>query len=427
MGPGQGYDPSHQPTQYYQPQHTHQPSQHPAYGPVTYYTNAPATQATLNDFESRKRGFEALDQFFGEVRRRQFDPVSYQNVSQRLYELQGLQLPLITQQPVSAIPAYQPVSALAGGGDYGQPDPMQAYSLPPMGNAKTRGDLTSIDQILEQMQATIYENDHNLSQAGVAQPGAQYVAYRTSQSPPGVQLQSSHAHDSGMHQHQGSIASANESAQASTPGLTPPSSAQSYTSGHSPISHHAATPQGQSSGAMYPTLPAHSGMDYSNTTSAPNAATLGSMYEGEDQRRRYSGGMLQRAAPGRRGKGTDEALDASSEGSATPPATAKKGKGKQRKASTQQMVIDPALGGEVAQTPTSERSGEVSKDEADRQSMWVENMRLIEWMRDFVKQRLERGEYIEGGNAADTEMGEADEDKKHEGLYPVLKAVEGEA
>jgi hypothetical protein len=435
MVPGQGYDPNHQPTQYYQPQHNHQAAQHPSYGPVTYYTNAPATQASLNDYESRKRGYEALDSFFGEVRRRQFDPVSYQNVSQRLYELQGLQLPLITQQPVTAIPAYQPVSALAGGGDYGQADPMQQYSLPPMGNAKTRGDLTSIDHILEQMQATIYENDHNLSQAGIAQPGAQYVAYRTSQSPPGVQLQSSHAHDSGMmgqHQHHGSIASANDSVHASTPGLTPPSSAQSYTSGHSPISHHAHTPlQGHTSGAMYPTLPAHSGMDYANT-SATNAATLGSMYEGEDQRRRYSGGMLQRAQPARRTNkaGNDDAMDGSSEGSATPPAAARKAKGKQKKASAQQMVIDPALGGETSKTPTSERSGEVSKEEAERQSMWVENMRLIEWMREFVKKRLENGEFEdENGNQTgemDTEMGETDENKKHEGLYPVLKAVEGE-
>jgi len=238
----------------------------------------------------------------------------------------------------------------------------------------------------------------------------------------------------GQHQHHGSIASANENAQASTPGLTPPSSAHSYTSGHSPISHHAATPlQGPSSNAMYPTLPAHAGMEYGSTTSAPNAATLASMYDGEDQRRRYSGGMLQRAAPGRRMNkaGNEEAMDASSEGSATPPATARKTKSKQRKASTQQMVIDPALGGEAAETPTSQRSGEVSKDEAERQSMWVENMRLIEWMRDFVKQRLQRGEFDENEatgdtGMADTDMDGLDEDKKHEGLYPVLKAVEGE-
>ena len=434
MVPGQGYDPSHQPTQYYQPQHNHQASQHPSYGPVTYYTNGPAAQASLSDYESRKRSYEALDSFFGEVRRRQFDPVSYQNVSQRLYELQGLQLPLITQQPITAIPAYQPVSALAGGGDYGQADPIQQYSLPPMGNAKTRGDLTSIDQILEQMQATIYDNDHNLGLAGINQQG-HFVSHRNSQSPPGVQLHSSHAQDGGMmgqHQHHGSIASANDSVHASTPGLTPPSSAQSYTSGHSPISHHAHTPlQAHASGAMYPTLPAHSGMDYANT-SASNAATLGSMYEGEDQRRRYSGATLHRAQPARHTNkvGNEDAMDGSSEGSATPPAAARKAKGKQRKVSAQQMVIDPALGGETSKTPTSERSGEVSKEEAERQSMWVENMRLIEWMREFVKKRLENGDFeggnVDGAGQVDTEMGETDESKRHEGLYPVLKAVESE-
>jgi hypothetical protein len=83
-----------------------------------------------------------------------------------------------------------------------------------------------------------------LSQAGIAQPGAHHVAYHTIQSPPGVQHQSSHTQDGGMisqHQHQSSIASENDSAQASTLGLILPSSAQSYTSGHSPISHRAQT------------------------------------------------------------------------------------------------------------------------------------------------------------------------------------------
>ena len=423
MQPGPGYDGHQQSNQYYQPQHQ-VAGQHPGYGPVTYYTNAPATQATLGgDYESRKRGMDALDNFFGQVKNRQIDISNYQGVSQRLFELQGLQLPLITQQPVSAIPAYQPVSAMAGG-DYGHGEPMQAYSLPPMGNAKTRGDLTSIDQILEQMQATIYENDHNLGQARVADP---YIAYRTSQSPPGIQLQSSHAQNVMAHQHQGSIGGASDGG---TPGLTP-SSAHSYTSGHSPISQ-AGTPmqQGPTSGAMYPTLPAQSGIEYNSS----NAATLGMNYD-EEHRRRYSGGRLQRAAPGP--KATEgSAMDVSSEGSATPPASARKlrAKAASAKAKAQQaMAIDPALGGEV-QTPTSANSGEVSKEEAERQSMWVENMRLIEWMREFIKKRLDAGQYEEAENKEneDIEMklegGEQKVDEeKHEGLYPVLKAVEGEA
>ena len=182
---------------------------------------------------------------------------------------------------------------------------------------------------------------------------------------------------------------------------------------------------------MYPTLPAHSGMGYANT-SVPNAATLGSMYEGEDQRRRYSGGMLQRAQPARRTNkaSNEEIMEGSSEGSATPPAAARKTKGRPKKVSAQQMVIDPALGGETSKTLISDRSGEMSKEEAERQSMWVENMRLIEWMREFVKKRLENGDFEDDNSnhtaGVDTEMGDIDENKKHEGLYPIIKAVEGE-
>jgi hypothetical protein len=387
-----------------------QTGQHPGYGPVTYY-NAPAPQATY-DFETRKRGYDALDQFFGQVKRREFDPINYQNVSRRLFELQGLQLPQIIPSSLG-IPAYQPVAI---GGGYEHADPIQSYSLPPMGNAKTRGDLTSIDQILEQMQATIYENDTHLAQSGVAQPGASYVSYRTSSSSPPSQLPSgaSHSTPSSMlqHQHQGSIASSTDTA--STPGLTPPSSAQSYTSGQSPLQGHSAP----SANAMYPNLPSNaSDMAYA----AANAATLNGIYD-NDERRRYSGGMLQRAAPAKR----DDEMDLGSDGSITPPASvinkaAKKGKGK---VSPKDSVIDPALSGE-ATTPKSEGK------EEDREQVWVQNMRLIEWMRDLIKKKLERGDYDEDGakkaGKEDTEMGgvdEKDDKTDQEQLYPVLRHVE---
>ena len=404
------------PNQYYQPQpqvHGSQDEteemmltrllqgQHPGYGPVSYY---PGPQPQTYDYQRRKEGFDALDQFFGEVKRRQFDPINYQNVTRRLFELQGLQLPLITQQPITSIPAYQPVSALGGGYDHA--DPIQSYSLPPMGNAKTREDLTSIDQILEQMQATIYENDTHLAQAGVAQPGASYVAYQTGNSPTGASLPSTHAHSAGFSRsHQNSVADS-----ASTPGLTPPSSAQSYTSGQSPMTGHAAP----SSGAMYPNLPAGD-MGYHGG----NSATLGGSYDNDDPRRRYSGGMLQRAQPAKDNR----------DGSATPPAAEmnkKAAKGK-KKGSPDESAIDPALSGEV-DTPGSK--GEVSKEEAERQTAWVENMRLIEWMREMIKRKLETAQFDENGvevkpHSDDVEMAGTDEETKkdEERLYPVLEAV----
>ncbi|OAL35719.1 hypothetical protein AYO20_05100 [Fonsecaea nubica] len=417
----QDYTGQHHPNQYYQPHPQVQAGQHPGYGPVTYYSTAPAT---TYDYEARKRGYDALDHFFGQVKRREVDPINFHNVSRRLFELQGLQLPQIIPAAIPT-PAYQPVSV---GGGYGQEDPIQAYSLPPMGNAKTREDLTSIDQILEQMQATIYENDAHLT-AGVAPAGSGYVTYaRSSNSPPtSSHLPSAAAPASAasllQHGHQDSIASATD---ASTPGLTPPSSAQSYTSGQSPLPGHAAP----TSSAMYPTLPASaSDMAYA----AANAATLSGLYESDD-RRRWDGGRLQRAAPGM----VKDEMDIGSDGSVTPPASSanKDPSNSKTKVSPQDSVIDPALASvEGSETP---KSGE-SKDSPDQTEMWVQNMRLIEWMREFIKKKLQSGDY-EDGQGADkdvarkdlTEHHDADmtgteehkEQSEEEQLYPVLRHVE---
>lgn len=339
------------------------------------------------------------------------DPVNFQNVSRRLFELQGLQLPQIIPPAVS-VPAYQPVSV---GGGYEQADPIQAYSLPPMGNAKTRGDLTSIDHILEQMQATIYENDTHLGQTG---QGGGYAPYGTSNSPPSLQLPSTAAHSS--LQHQGQVGNASAADSTSTPGLTPPSSAQSYTSGQSPLQGHANT-----NGAMYPNLPSSaSDMAYA----AANAATLSTIYDNEE-RRRFGGGVLQRANPQRKG---DE-MDVESEGSVTPPAATmnKQAKNKKGKPSPKDSVIDPALSGDAGASKSENK-------EEDREQVWVQNMRLIEWMRDFIKKKLERGDYDEDdaqasdhkSNVIDTNMAGTDEDKDktdQEQLYPVLRHVEESA
>ena len=375
---------------------TSQAGHHPGYGPVTYYGAAP--QAAY-DYETRKRGYDALDAFFNQVKRREFDPASYAAVTRRLFELQGLQLPQIIPSSLG-VPAYQPVSTVGGG--YESADPIQSYSLPPMGSAKTRGDLTSIDQILEQMQTTIYENDAHLAQSG--QPGS-YVAYNTSRasdSPPAL----------GGHHHNPSISGATD---ASTPGLTPDSSAHSYTSGQSPL------PQHNTPSAMYPSLPASSA-DFANT--AANAATLGGIYDDEG-RRRFGGGLLQRAAPSKSEDGMDVER---SEGSATPPAAAMNAKGKQKQESD---VIDPALSGE-ATTPRADRA-------EDAQEEWLQNLRLIEWMREVIKKQLETGTFEDEARevepkleAADIEMAEAGDEveqrkKDEEQLYPVLRHVEADA
>merc|ERR1711939_1158933 len=135
----------------------------------------------------------------------------------------------------------------------------------------------------------------------------------SSNSPPSAQMPSASSNSPTQllqHQHQSSVSTASDAETASTPGLTPPSSAQSYTSGQSPVQGHSA-PNGN---AMYPSLPASSSdMAYA----AANSATLSGMFD-NDERRRYSGGMLQRAAPD---KDKDE-MDIVTDGSVTPPASA---------------------------------------------------------------------------------------------------------
>jgi hypothetical protein len=88
-------------------------------------------------------------------------------------------------------------------------------------------------------------------------------------------------------------------------------------------------------------------------------------------------------------------------------------------------LIDPALSGDAG-TPRSDAG-----KEEDRETTWVQNMRLIEWMRDLIKKRLERGEYDEDDSKnkdpADTEMSGTDEKSAtsdQEQLYPVLRHVE---
>lgn len=375
-----------------------------------YYPHPAASQQL--DFDTRKRGFDGLDQFFGDVKRRGIDPADYNAISRRLYELQGLQLPTIMAQPASAIPAYQPISAM---GSYEHADPIQAYSLPPLGNAKTREDLQSIDNILEQMQSTIYTNDYQLAVGATAHPGVRYAEA----------LSSSRGHTTGLPpQHPGTVVSATDSVTSATPGLTPPSSAQSYTSGQSPVSGHAAP----STNAMYPNLPSNPA-DLANA--AATASTLGSAYDNDEYRRRYGGGMLQKSQPApRRG---EDAMDMDSEGSATPPVAPKQAKGK-KKTTTKDIAIDPALSGEAP--PTRTKDSNQTKD-AQRQTEWMANLKMLEVLRGAIKQLLDHGHLPEdtppagardanAKPAADTNMGGTDDAQDRENLYPVLRAVEAD-
>jgi hypothetical protein len=269
----------------------------------------------------------------------------------------------------------------AGGSAHGPYQ--QHYALPPMPNIRTKNDLVQIDQILEQMQSTVYENSNTAAAAGVHQPGAHYLPlnFRHSQSPPhsaAPAQQSAVAANAYSAAHAASPLTAVSSTHSNgTPAVTPPSSSLSYTSGHSPgasssgmspTSRHSST-----TSALYPTLPAvTSGYPGQSATS-----TLGPSFD-SDPRRRYSGGMLQRASAGSR-----PIVDR--ETSATPKAYE----------SAVSSVSSPSAESEASATENRE-------DQA--YEAWLENVRVIEYLREYVIDRLKRREYEADSPASSDSM-----------------------
>ncbi|KAF2405078.1 hypothetical protein EJ06DRAFT_502029 [Trichodelitschia bisporula] len=405
------------------------PQQGSAYGPVYYAVSQP--QNSNAEYELRKRAaFDALNEFFGDAKRRAIDPTTYYDVGHRLMALQNVQLPIL--------------NGYAGGvSDYGSAGPAVAsapapllqpqYSLP-LPNLRTKSDLVNIDQFLEQLQSTVYENSSQAAAAGVAQPGTHYVHsgvnYRTSHSPP-------HHHPSSNPHSGHATAVATTQGNTETPALTPASSVMSYHSGHSPSSVHSThtiSPP-RPMGTMYPTLPAVSAMSdvsgtYASTSSAPPSG-LATSFD-PDARRRYSGGILQKEAPAER-MDLDDSRPSSRDTDATT--TAKTAKMSVRSPSLRN--VDPAL-----RSPGMQSEGSEENPDLDRaQEAWVENVRIIEALRQFIKELMARGEYAndmdsgDGSRAATPQSAAADAERRRQleeeseakSLYPVLREVQGGA
>ncbi|KAJ6093214.1 hypothetical protein N7486_008503 [Penicillium sp. IBT 16267x] len=388
--PNQAY--AHGAPQYYQTHAAPPPPANPhSYGNVYYALSQGQDGAPSYD---RKRGYDALNEFFGDLKRRQFDPNSYAAVGQRLSGLQALQLPILN----GSVPEYQPMPtgvAVGGGGGY-SPGGSQApaYHLPPMSNVRTKNDLINIDQFLEQMQNTIYESDENVAAAGVAQPGAHYVQpgmhYRATHSPP-TQLPPSHVSATTsapmMQAHSPSVG---------TPALTPPSSAQSYTSNRSPVSlhNHRVSPPHESGAGMYPRLPSASmsdsmGAGYPTSSGAAPPSTLGAF--DNDDRRRYTGGTLQRARPAERevdDSQMDTARDSKADGQRTPT---------KERMNISESLIDPALSSDSPDPDqeAAQRTAQAATEVAERDVnvAWVEKVRLLENLRRLVSELLEAGQF----------------------------------
>ncbi|KAF2845854.1 pH-response transcription factor-like protein pacC/RIM101 [Plenodomus tracheiphilus IPT5] len=384
------------------------PPQNSAYGPVYYAVNQ--SQQLNNDYEIRKRAaYDALNEFFGDAKRRAIDPTTYYDVGQRLMGLQGVQLPVLGG-------GYQG----AGMGEYGghggtmvaqaQHPPMHhPYSLP-LPNLRTKSDLLNIDQFLEQLQSTVYENPNHAAAAGVHHPGTYIptgVGYRSSNSPPGLSSSQSHS----------SHATAIGSTSAETPALTPASSVMSYGSQHSPGAAHSASnvsPTSRSSiGSMYPTLPSVSAM--SDMSAAAPSSGLAPAFDA-DGRRRFSGNLLQKAAPDRRGS---DSMDMSDDGQ-SPKDSEDNLHHNVNQLAIHSPKVDPALRSPSVVSSTATETGDSS------QQSWVENIRVIERLKEWIRGRLDAQDYLSDDEDGDVKHGHErrmSDDDAHN-LYPVLRAVQ---
>ncbi|KAF2139604.1 uncharacterized protein K452DRAFT_62769 [Aplosporella prunicola CBS 121167] len=392
-----------------------------AYGPVYYQVNNP--NPMHSDYASREATkaliHQTLNEFFYDVKRRAIDPTSYYDVGQRLVSIQG-QLPLLSGYGGE----YQSAPAMVSPTGQG-PSPQHHYSLPmPMSSLRTKTDLMDIDKALETLQTTIYENPQQVAAAGAGQPGAHYIHsglnYRSSNSPPGAhttQPQTSHA----------TALAPPPAPQNETPALTPASSVMSYTAGQSPGSVNSSntiSPVTRPNISMYPTLPSVSAMsdstgNYTATSSAPNLAPFDS-----DGRRRWSGNQLQKARP----SSDENAMDISEDN--TTPGASRRGsadrdglpKDVNRLALASPTPLDPSLRSPGDQ---SEASAEQVTDRDNE--AWVQNMRMIEELRAFIKERLEHGEFeVDATKVEEHEHHHSGPSMSEEerSLYPVLRAVQ---
>ncbi|KAK4157227.1 hypothetical protein C8A00DRAFT_29788 [Chaetomidium leptoderma] len=336
----------------YYPQHQQAPQQ--AYHAPMYYqppmggsrTDYIGHQAAASFNDSSRKHADSLNEFFGNVKRAQIDPRSYNQIGRSLMPIHsslgmhaggGLATEYMPQAPHTL-----------GVGNASQGPLTQHYYLPPMPSVRTKEDLQQIDNMLEQMQATIYENSGS--------PNSHYAPVDMRHSPAYATRPAVDPYAVTGAQVMSPLSAPTHSA-GGTPAVTPPSSNMSYTSGHSPTASSAGLSPSSRAGSTsvsYPNLPSRPNLPF------PSAAGLGSSFAHNE--RRLSGGMLQSASGARR------------DGDRTPTP----------KASDGAAVSSP--------------SEESEAGEGESYDDWLQHMRTIENLRSYVRHRLERHEYDEGSD-----------------------------
>ncbi|KJR87849.1 pH-response transcription factor [Sporothrix schenckii 1099-18] len=342
--------PQHQQAQHH---HQHAPQHHLASGPA---------DVGHGDYPQR-RNLDVLNEFFGSLKRGHVDPSSYAQVGRSLMPLQagggggGVATEFMPQPP----------HLLASAAQQQQQNSMaQHYFLPPIPNLRTKNDLEEMDVLLEQMQTTIYDNS-----GASPTPNTHAFDLRNNPSPLArptlINDHYANAAVSAAHMPSPLTALSHSSQSGGSPAVTPPSSGASYTSGHSPsTSSTGMSPSSRQAPAVmatsvagsiaYPHLPTSSGVAYPGSA-APT--TLGSSFGPDD--RPYRAGMLQNAS--RKVRPEDE------------------DRRQQRRASKDTV------------TASSPSAASDASSEPESYDQWLNNVRMIESLREYIKTRLTRQEY----------------------------------
>lgn len=370
------------------------------YGPVYY--NIPQTgYAGLALTEQRKRQHDTLDAFFGDIKRRQVDPTHYFDLGAQFGGMQGL--PMFADGGYGGGggggggysmsgngPPHNEFSTHVGGGGGVATAPMAIpqphhFDSTTFNNLKTKNDLVSIDQFLEQLQKTVYEHSATVAAGGVARPTEAMHTFSSGNVDPTL----------GGGSPGRDTVSTNDSS-VNTPGLTTgsdmssrsPGSVHSYNSNVNPTTGYPSLP---SVGAMANQF---MGNMMPQQSSGVPPSGLGSAYE-DDRGRRYSGGNLQRAKPASpRSPHSEE-----SSGSGGDKEGIEKGMKKTALGSPTQIppeVMEPPV------KTSQNESGESSNPQEEHMERWVNNMRTIEAIRRYVHGRLQQGDF-EGSNSPGSE------------------------
>lgn len=421
------------------------PTQQPtgsSFGHVYYPTAHGGDGGGTTTLDSRNQGANALNTFYYDAQRGNFDPKSYAQVESRLMAISASQFPFLNNGGMADYRATGP-SAGPGGPQVGVLGPSPQYLLPAMSHLRTKNDLLAVDQIMEQAQATIYEHPSQMAVAGLghlAQPDAYHVPSapdsRPSHSPPPTHSHfSSHANiPSTTH-----MISTPTPPRDSPPALTPTDSTKSFTSGHSPASRHSSGGVSPATArSMYPTLPGTSTAAMSSglfRTRATPTSTLGSQPHGDELLRMRSGQLHQGRPLHVKVEARDQDLQSDhkpedevgrSDHSPSPPTQDARGistdherqtptRGRPRSIEIAASMIDPALS---RVTPPS--AGEMDEREIKADENWVTMARTIENLRSWIQHRVENGDFEpEDDHGSDGEMS-SERRKSTLGLYPVL-------